>query len=105
MKRLIILALLLAAGTTLEAQTLSHKQQEQHDRLDGYYLVIGKDVIQIDGANMNFNPKWIRKTVIRKEKEERYIREKTTGGEIYFYTKKRYKKKILEYIKTIDRRH
>ena len=105
MKRFMILALLLAIGTTLDAQTLSHKKQEQYASLDGYYVVIGKDVIQIDGANMNFNPKWIKKIVIRKEKEEKYVREKTAGGEIYFYTKKRYKKKILEYIKTIDQRH
>jgi hypothetical protein len=68
---------------------------QDSELIEGYYLVIDEFIIQLDS---NFNPKWIKKIEFIKNEKYKDIYG-NTGGKIYIYPKKRFKKKLLEHYK------
>ena len=71
--------------------------------LDDFIIQLGNTSSALDStisANLEFlnNSKWIKKMVIIKDEKDKYIRG-NTGGKIYIYPKKRFKKKLLKYFK------
>ena len=67
--------------------------------IEGYYLAIDEVIIQLDSINNNIlKQKWIEKIEFIKDEKYKDIYG-NTGGKIFIFPKKRFKKKLLEYYK------
>ena len=86
-------------GLALNEKATISSLAQNSGLIDGYYLVIDKFVILLDSVNTNsFSLKWIERLEFIKDEKYKDIYG-NTGGKIYIYPKKRFKKKLLEYYK------
>jgi len=89
-----------ANGATVGGH-INESEQNKYESLSktqliGSYLVIDDFVIRFDSVNIsNFNPKWIEKIEFIKDEKYKSIYG-DTGGKIYIYPKKRFKKILLK---------
>ena len=86
-------------GLALNEKATISSLAQNSTLIEGYYLVIDEFITQLDSVNNNsFSPKWIERIEFIKDEKYKDIYG-NTGGKIYIYPKKRFKKKLLEYYK------
>ena len=90
---------LIILGLALNEKARIPSLTQNSELIEGYYLVIDEFTIRLDSvSNNSFSPKWIEKIEFVKDEKYKDIYG-NTGGKIYIYPKKRFKKKLLEYYK------